>query len=193
VLVLSEVTVSVVLLIGAGLLVRSLFRLENVNPGFQAANVLTTRIALPGSTYSDGIGAKVTTFWHEAIRSIEAIPGVESAAVTSELPLSGLNNPTPRTATAPGGEPHHVFLRSVSPGYWNVMRIPLRAGRFLSPDDIRTAQRVVVINEQFRKNVFGDRDPIGQRLTFDFQERQETEFYQAIVVGVTGNVRHSSL
>jgi predicted permease len=193
ILVVSEVTVSVVLLIGAGLLVRSLIRLESVNPGFQANNVLSTRIALPGSKYSDGIGAKVTTFWHDAIRNIEAIPGVESAAVTSELPLSGLNNPTPRTATAPGGVPHHVYLRSVSPGYWNVMRIPLRSGRFLSQDDRRTTQRVVVINEQFRKEVFGNQDPIGQRLTFDFQERMETEYYHAVVVGVTADVRHTSL
>jgi putative ABC transport system permease protein len=193
ILVVSEVALSTVLLIGAGLLVRSLIRLENVNPGFQPTNVLTTRIALPGSKYSDGIGEKVTTFWHGAIHNMETIPGVERAAVTSELPLSGLNNPTPRTATAPGGEPHHVYLRSVSPSYWDVMRIPLRAGRFLSPEDRRTTQRVVVINEQFRRDVFGDRDPIGQRLTFDFQERMETAYYQAIVVGVAGDVRHTSL
>ena len=73
------------------------------------------------------------------------------------------------------------------------MRIPLRAGRFFKPDDRRTAQRVVIINDQFRKDVFGDRDPIGQRLTFDFQERMETEYYQAVVVGVTGDVHHTSL
>jgi len=187
ILVVSEVAVSVVLLIGAGLLLRSLIRLQNVYPGFEAVHVVTTRIALPGARYSDGIGAKSTTFWHEAIRRIEAIP-VEGVALTSELPLSGINNPTPRTAAASGGEPHHVYLRSVSPGYWNVMRIPLRSGRFLNPDDRRTGQRVVVINERFRKDVFGERDPIGQKLTFDFQERQETEYYQAIVVGVTGDV-----
>jgi predicted permease len=193
VLVVSEVTVSVVLSIGAGLLVRSLVELENVNPGFQATNLLTTRIALPGSKYSDGTGTKVTAFWREAILRVEAIPGVESAAVTSELPLSGLNNPTPRMATTPGGKSHLLYLRSVSPSYWNVMRIPLRGGRFLSPDDRKSAPRVVVINEQLRKDVFGDQDPIGQRLIFDFQERQETENYQAVVVGVVGDVRHTSL
>lgn len=193
VLVVSEVAVSVVLLIGAGLLVRSLIRLENVNPGFQASNILTTRIALPGSKYSDGTGTKVTAFWREAIRRVESIPGVENAAVTSELPLSGLNNPTPRMATTPGGKSHLLYLRSVSSGYWNAMRIPLRAGRLLSPDDRRNTPRVVVINEQFRKDVFGDRDPIGQRLTFDFQERLETENYQAVIVGVAGDVRHTSL
>jgi putative ABC transport system permease protein len=193
ILVVSEVALSAVLLTGAGLLVQSLIRLENVNPGFEPTNVLTTRIALPGSKYSDGIGVKVTNFWHNAIHNIESIPGVESAALTSELPLSGLNNPTPRMATAPGGELRHVYLRSVSPDYWNVMRIPLRAGRVFNVDDRRTTHRVVVINEQLRRDVFGDRDPIGQRLTFDFQERQETENYQAIVIGVTGDVHHTSL
>jgi putative ABC transport system permease protein len=194
ILIVAQVAVSAVLLIGAGLLLRSLVGLESVNPGFQPSNLVTTRIALPGSKYGDGgIGIKVTTFWHEALGRIDDIPGVESAALTSELPLSGLNNPSPRTATAPGGEPHHVYLRSVSPGYWNVMRIPLLAGRLLSTNDLRTTQRVVVINQQFRRDVFGDRDPIGQRLTFDFQQGLETENYQAIVVGVTGDVRHTSL
>ena len=186
-------TISVVLLIGAGLLVRSLIRLENVNPGFQPTNILTTRIALPGSKYEDGTGTKLTAFWREAIRRVEAIPGVESAAVTSELPLSGLNNPTPRMAATPGGRPHLVYLRSVSPDYWKVMRIPLRAGRLLSQDDRKSTPRIVVISDQFRKDVFGDQDPIGQRLTFDFQERMDTENYQAVVVGVVGDVRHTSL
>jgi predicted permease len=193
VLVVSQVTISVVLLIGAGLLIRSLIRLENVNPGFQATNVVSTRIALAGSKYSDGTGTKVTSFWHEAVRRIEAIPGVESAAVTSELPLSGLNNPTPRIATTTERKSQLLYLRSVSPNYWKVMRIPLRAGRLLSPDDRKSAPRVVVINEQFRKDVFGDLDPIGQKLTFDFQERFETENYEAVVVGVAGDVRHTSL
>jgi putative ABC transport system permease protein len=135
----------------------------------------------------------VTAFWREAILRVAAIPGVESAAVTSELPLGGLNNPTPRMATTPGGKSHLLYLRSVSPSYWTVMRIPLRAGRFLSPEDRKSMPRVVVINEQFRKDVFGDQDPIGQRLIFDFQERQETENYQAVIVGVAGDVRHTSL
>ena len=193
VLVVSQVTISVVLLIGAGLLIRSLIRLENVNPGFQATNIITTRIALPGSKYSDGMGTKVTAFWHEAVRRIETIPGVESAAVTSELPLSGLNNPTPRMATTAESKSQLLYLRSVSADYWKVMRIPLRAGRLLSQDDRKSAPRVVVINQQFRKDMFGDRDPIGQRLTFDFQERFEKEDYQAVIVGVAGDVRHTSL
>jgi predicted permease len=193
VLVVAEVAISVVLLIGAGLLIRSLFRLENVDPGFQTANVLTTRIALPGSKYSDGTGAKMTAFWRDAVKRIEAIPGVDCAALTSELPLSGLNNPTPRMATTSEGKSHLLYLRSVSPNYPNVMRIPMRAGRFLSQDDRNAGPRVVVINEQFRKDLFGDRDPIGQRLTFDFHERQETGNYQAVIVGVVGDIRHTSL
>ena len=193
VLIVSEVAVAVPLLIGAGLLIRSLVRLESVNPGFQPENILTTRIALPGSKYSDATGAKVAAFWREAVLRIEAIPGVESAAVTSELPLSGLNNPTPRMATAAAANSQLLYLRSVSPNYWNVMRIPLREGRLLSAEDRRTAPRVIVISERFRRDVFGDQDPIGQKVTFDFQERAEKENYQAIVVGVVGDVRHTGL
>src|SRR5262249_28455669 len=126
-------------------------------------------------------------------RRIEAIPAVEGAALTSGLPLSGVNKPTPRTATAPGGPTYHVYLRSVTPRYWSEMGIPLPAGRFLTPGDQRTSQRVVVINERFRRAVFGDQDPIGQRLVFDFKERQETDNYQAVVVGIAGDVRHTSL
>jgi putative ABC transport system permease protein len=188
-----EVTISVVLLIGAGLLLRSLIRLESVNPGFQAANILTTRVALPGSKYSDGTGTKATAFWREAVSRIENIPGVESAAAISELPLSGLNNQTPRMAITTAGKSQLLYLRSVSTNYWNVMRIPLRAGRLLLESDRKSTPRVVLINEQFRKDVFGDQDPIGKRLTFDFQERFEKENYQAVVVGVVGDVRHTSL
>ena len=193
ILVVAELALSVVLVIGAGLLIRSLVRLERVNPGFQTANVLTTRIALPGSKYSDGTGAKVAAFWREAINRIGAIPGVESAGATSELPLSGLNNPTPRMATTAEGRSQLLYLRSVSPRYWDVMRVPLRGGRLLNQDDRKSTPRVVVINEQFRKDVFGNRDPIGRKLTFDFQERSEKDNYQAVVVGVVGDIRHTSL
>jgi len=73
------------------------------------------------------------------------------------------------------------------------MRIPLRSGRLLNHDDRKSAPRVVVINEQFRKDVFGSQDPIGQKLTFDFRERLEKDNYQAVVVGVVGDVRHTNL
>jgi putative ABC transport system permease protein len=193
VLVLAEVTISVVLVLGAGLVIRTLLRLENTNPGFQTTNILTTRLALPGAKYSDGTGDKLTTFWFTATERIETIPGVASAALTSELPLGGMNNPTPKTVTTDEGTPYLLYLRSVSPNYMNAMQIPLREGRMFSRDDRRDTPRVVVINEQFQREVFGDRDPVGQKLTFNFQERAEKENYQAVIIGVIGNIRHSSL
>jgi putative ABC transport system permease protein len=193
VLVLAEVTISVVLVLGAGLVIRTLVRLENTNPGFQTTSILTTRLALPPAKYNDDTGDKLTTFWYTATERIEAIPGVASAAITSELPLGGMNNPTPKTATTTDGKPYVLYLRSVSPNYVNVMQIPLREGRMFSRDDRWDTPRVVVINEQFRQEVFGDRNPVGQRLTFNFQERAEPSNYQAVIIGVIGNVRHSSL
>jgi putative ABC transport system permease protein len=193
VLVLAEVTISVVLVRGAGLVIRTLLRLENTNPGFQTTGILTTRLALPPAKYNDDTGDKLTTFWYTATERIEAIPGVANAAITSELPLGGMNNPTPKTATTTDGKPYVLYLRSVSPNYVNVMQIPLREGRMFSRDDRWDTPRVVVINEQFRQEVFGDGNPVGQRLTFNFQERAEPSNYQAVIIGVIGNVRHSSL
>jgi putative ABC transport system permease protein len=118
---------------------------------------------------------------------------VAGAALTSELPLGGMNNPTPKTVTTAEGTPYLLYLRSVSPNYVNAMQIPLREGRMFSRDDRRDTPRVVVINEQFQREVFADRDPIGQKLIFNFQERAEKENYQAVIIGVIGNIRHSSL
>src|SRR5262249_31186358 len=170
-----------------------LLRLQSVNPGFGTASVLTTRLALPSSKYSDGTGARLSAFWREAIDRVQALPGVSGAALTSELPLSGLNNPSPRVATTTDGKSHLLYLRSVSPKYWNVMQIPLVLGRFLTAPDRRNMPRVVVINEQFQRDAFGDQNPIGQHLTFNFKERFEKEDYQAVVVGVAGSVHHTSL
>ena len=192
-LVLVEVAVSVMLLIGAGLLGRSLLHLERVDPGFAPQHVLTARIAVPPGKYSDATGERLGQFWRDLIDRVDQIPAVASAALTSELPLGGLNNPSPRTATAPAGRPYLTYLRSVSPAYADAMRIPLRAGRFLSDTDDKQHRRVVVINELFARDVFGNRDPVGQTITFNFRDRADTMDYQAVVVGVVGSIRHVSL
>jgi putative ABC transport system permease protein len=193
-LVISTVAISVVLLIAAGLMIRSLLRLQDVDPGFQTASVLTTRLALPGSKYGgDGTGAKLASFWRDAIQRMEDIPGVSAAAVTSELPLSGLNNPSPRVATTPDARSHLLYLRSVSPGYCDLMNIPLMMGRRFNDSDRKNSPRVVLINEEFQKDAFGDQNSVGQTLTFNFQERLEKQDYQAVIVGVVGSVRHTSL
>lgn len=193
VLVLVEVAVSVILLVGSGLLIRSILNLERVDPGFESHGVLTARLAVPGGKFADPTGDKLSAFWRDFVGRLATLPSVTGAAITSELPLGGLNNPSPRTATTGEGKPYLTFLRSVSPSYAGVMRIPIRSGRFLSANDLRTTQRVVVINDQFEKEVFGGRNPIGQTLTFNFRERRDTVDYQAVVVGVIGSVRHVNL
>src|SRR5262249_17486204 len=105
----------------------------------------------------------------------------------------GLNNPSPRVARTAAGDSYLVSLRSVSSDYTTVMEIPLRAGRFFGPEDRLETPRVAVVSEQFRNDVFGDRNPVGQRLTFNFQNRSERDPCQVVIVGVIGNVRHMSL
>jgi putative ABC transport system permease protein len=192
-LVVMEVAISMILLIASGLLIQSLWHLEQMNPGFRSQDVVATRLAVPTAKYRDATGQKLTAFWDETVRRVEGVPGVAAAALTSELPLGGLNNPSARLATTTEGNSYLLNLRSVSPRYAAVMRIPLLAGRFFSSDDQLQSPRVAVISSEFQKDVFGDLNPIGQWLMFNFQNRQETENYRARIVGVVGGVRHVSL
>jgi len=185
-LIVAEVAFSLVLLIGAGLLVRSLAQLQRVDPGFRTTNLLTTRVALPFAKYNDEY--KLAGFWHQALSNIANLPGVRGEGIVSELPLSGLNNPTPFKANAPSGLSYTTFVRSVSADYLKTMDVPVREGRYLTADDRNGSQPVVVINDVFKREVFGDKSPIGQRLTFQFNAP-----YEAVIVGVVGSVHHTSL
>jgi putative ABC transport system permease protein len=185
-LIVAEIACSLVLLIGAGLLLRSLDRLQRVDPGFRTANLLTTRIALPFAKYNDE--TKLAGFWHQALGNIANISGVEGEGIVSELPLSGLNNPTPFNAIAPSGQGYSTFVRSVSPDYLGIMDVPLREGRYISSEDRNGQPPVVVINDVFKREVFGEASPIGQHLKFQFDGS-----YDAVVIGVVGSVHHTSL
>lgn len=185
-LIVAEIACSLVLLIGAGLLLRSLDGLQRVDPGFRTANLLTTRVALPFAKYNDE--TKLAGFWHQALGNIANISGVQGEGIVSELPLSGLNNPTPFKATAPSGQGYSTFVRSVSPDYLKIMDIPLREGRYISSEDRNGQPPVVVINDVFKREVFGDTSAIGQHLKFQFDGS-----YEAVVIGVVGSVHHTSL
>jgi putative ABC transport system permease protein len=186
-LIVAEIALSLVLLIGAGLLLRSLSQLQQVDPGFRTTNILTTRVALPFAKYNDE--NKLANFWHEALTNIANLPGVEGEGIVSELPLSGLNNPTPFKAKAPSGLSYSTYVRSVSSDYLKVMDVPLREGRYLTAEDRRDLPKVIVINDVFKHDVFGDSSPIGKTLTFQFDGPP----YEATVVGVVGSVHHTSL
>lgn len=185
-LIVAEVALTMALTVGSGLLIRSLLQLQRVDPGFRTSYMLITRITLPFNKYSTN--EKLAAFWRELMPKLEALPGVESAAASSEVPLSGLNNPTPFKAVTPDQREYATFMRSVTPNYLPTMGVPLLAGRQLSGTDKEGTPVVIIINEAFKRDVFGAESPIGKELQFPVNT-----FKKATVVGVVGNVHHTSL
>ncbi|MGZ6126297.1 MAG: ABC transporter permease, partial [Myxococcales bacterium] len=162
-LIVAEVALSMVLLIGAGLLLRSFGRLTGINPGFQPDHVLTAGIALPSSRYPDG--ASIQKLTDELRRRAMELPGVTAAAVADGVPLLG----APETSFAfEGREPAdrskepEANLYAVTPGYLEVMRIPLLHGRFFAEAD--RDRNVIVIDETMARRYFSNEDPVGHRM-----------------------------
>ena len=191
-LVMSEVAVSLVLLIGAGLLVNSFLRLRNVDPGFRADNLLTMKFVLPQPKYEEF--ERRNAFYTDLIRRVESLPGVKSAAVTTNLPLYRQGNsigisiegqPPP----APGKE-NIVVTRIISPKYFDTMSIPLLSGRAFTDQDMATTPRVVVISETMARRYWPGEDPIGKRIGAGRIQRPE-DLTQ--VVGVVKDVRQFEL
>jgi putative ABC transport system permease protein len=187
VLVVSELALSVMLLIGAGLLMKSFWQLRRVDPGFNAANVLGMRISVPESHYA-GFRERAVLY-QEMLDRIQALPGVECAAATNDLPFSGS-----RTSTSfdidglppVPGESRDSDYRTVSSAYFSVMRIPLLQGRaFTEADNRRETPRVAIINDALVRRYWRRANPVGQRLTMN------GDIYE--VVGVVGNVKHDNL
>jgi len=168
------------------LLIRSLVQLQKVDPGFKTDHLITTRIALPANKYTPR--ARLSVFWRELIEKLESVPGVESAAAASTLPLGGLGNITPFKAVTPNQQEYLFSSNNVSANYLPTMRVPLLAGRHFSPSDREGTPVVILINEVFKRDVFGAEDPIGKELEFPVNT-----FKKATVIGVVGNVHHTSL
>jgi len=194
VLVVTEIALALVLLTGAGLLWRSIHRLFGVAPGFDASNVLSMQVDASGHRY--GPDSARYQFFQQAGDAVRRVPGVTAAAFTSQLPLSGdfetygvqfeaHPDPTPDDAPA-------AFRYVVTPGYFQAMRIPLRRGRFFDARDDRNAPEAVIINESYARRVFGDRDPIGQRVRAG-PEIGSTARPWDVIVGVVGDVKQASL
>jgi putative ABC transport system permease protein len=166
VLVVAEVAVSLVLLIGAGLLINSFLRLRSVDPGFRADNLLTMRIVLPELKYPDQ--ARRAAFYAEALRRIEALPGVESAAVTNWIPLvrqGDSNSFTVEGQPDPGpGRSPSVATRVVSPRYFDTMGIQLLRGRQFGEQDRADSPPVVIVSEAMARRSWPGEDPVGKRM-----------------------------
>lgn len=192
-LVVSEVALAVVLLIGAGLLLRSIRSLLAVNVGFDPSHVLTMQVQESGHRFqqdsASGDSARYE-FFAEALGAIQQVPGVTAAAFTSQLPLGGdLDGYGVHFENDPNANATGSALRyAVTPSYFATMRIPLLRGRLLGAEDRAGAPRAAVINESFAKRAFPHRDPIGKR--FDFGP-SDGRLYT--IVGVVGDVKQSSL
>ncbi len=190
VLVVAEVSLTLVLLIGAGLLLRSMDHLLAVDPGFDGSDVVTMQVQTSGARYADD-GA-THRFFAEALRAVRGVPGVETAAVTSQLPLSGEADEYGVHAESNGElEPEaggNVLRYAVSPGYFSALGIPLRQGRTLEAGDDADAPPVAVVSASMARRRFPGRDPVGQRIHIG---RTDLPWYT--IVGVVGDVKQVSL
>ncbi len=190
-LVIAEVAVSLVLLIGAGLLINSFLRLRNVDPGFRAENLLTMRVALPRSKYPDH--AHRAAFYTEMLRRVEALPGVKSAAMTSPLPLiynGDSMGVTIEGRPMPTGQEPDVVTRVVSSHYLRSMSIRLLQGRELGDQDRADTMPVAVINETMARRFWPGEDPIGKRLAPGSAVEHDDWI---TIVGIVNDVRQFEL
>jgi putative ABC transport system permease protein len=189
--VVGEIALAVVLLVGAGLMIRSFGALRNVNPGFDARNVLTARVTVPTRRYDTD--AKRITFFANLTARLSAIPGVESAGAVSYLPLAGPGAGTGftivgRPAPLPGQGPV-TDVSVCDNGYFQSLKIPLLRGRIFAEREMREKSNVVVINETLANRYFPDEDPIGKSLVVAMTSPNvPTE-----IIGVVGDLRFSDL
>jgi putative ABC transport system permease protein len=182
-LVAAEIALSLLLLVGAGLLIKSLWLLGRVNPGFNPKSVLGVRMSLPESKYPNGLGRAAV--FKRVIERLAVIPGVESVAGVNDLPFSGS-----RTSSSfdiegvPPGSPdeaRQADRRDISPGYFRAMRIPLLKGRWFTDGDTAGAPPVAIINDDLARRYWPGRDPIDQRLKLYGKDWE--------IVGVVGSVK----
>jgi predicted permease len=188
-LVILETAVAVMLLVGAGLFIRSLVRLQSTNPGFDSNNVVTMRIDLPRAKYDKPESR--SRFWEQFQSRVGAMPGVEAVGLISELPLSGQPNDMPYTVEGrAAGSPNQEFdndFRRVNQDYFRALRIPFLRGRNFTPQEVREGAKILVISESLAQQTFPNEEPLGKRLVLAMGN-QSFE-----IVGIVGDIRHGSL
>ncbi len=193
ILVATEVAVAVVLLVGAGLLIRSLQRLVDVDPGFEPRGALTAQLELPGARYAEDQDRAL--FYRRLFDDLGALPGVEEAGGVVPMPLTGSGfiltfyvegTPMPEPNKFPNAN-----IRVINEDYFEAMKIPLLSGRGIERRDGFDAPWVVVINESTATKFFPGQNPLDQRITFDDPEDEDARWMT--VVGVVGDVHHEEL
>jgi putative ABC transport system permease protein len=191
-LVVSEVALSLILLVGAGLLIRSFLALQSVDPGFNSANILTMRLNLSGPKAKSGTQA--IAFQSQLLERIKALPGVQSAATRSFVPIT---NDWALLSFAIAGRPLDsanrpiAYYNAISPEYFSTMRIPLVSGREFNPQDVRDKQNVAIVNSTLARRYFPNEDPLGKRITLDDQDLAPDSW--TTIVGVVGDTKPKSL
>ena len=189
-LVVCEVALSLVLLIGAGLMVRSLWELRSVRPGFDPSNVLTMGISVPGDKFPSPSGQ--INFFQEVLQRVRALPGIDSAGVIDDLPLGDSGSHQPFSIEGrpvlPMSEQPEVDVRLISPGYLRAMHVPVIRGRDLSDSDAAGRPGAALISESLAKRFWPNEDPLGKHITLTF--------FPGVVrtiVGIVGDVKLDSL
>jgi len=190
-LVVSEVALALVLLVGAGLLLRSLEHLFAIDRGFDSAHLLTMQVQESGRRFNeDSVRAR---FYMQALEAVRQVPGVTAAAFTSQLPLSGdFAVYNMQLESHPDDNSEGLLQYAVSPGYFDTMSIPLRGGRLLDERDRAGAPTAVLISESFAKRKFPRQTPIGQRVRLGAAVGHADSPW-ATIVGVVGDVKQTSL
>jgi len=191
-LVIAEVALALVLLIGAGLFIRSFQKVQEIKPGFDAGNVLLVRLALPPNNYPDG--AAITRFTEQAGQRLATLPGVQALGVVDIPPLSGMTtsvefNVAGRPPATREQTPRAQY-RIATPGYFRALGIPLIAGREFSERDTAAAPPVLLINQQIAQRYFADRNPVGEHLTIGDNNQGPRTLE---ILGVVGDVKQMGL
>jgi len=188
-LVMAEVALSLVLLVGAGLLLVSFRHLVDVSPGFQVRDMVTMRVTLPQAKYGDA--PRVTQFYEALLARVRQLPGVESAGAVTLLPFGSGDRRAffqIEGRTDASSIPVRAHPRNVSAGYLATLRIPLVRGRFFTERDAAGAPDVVIINETTARRFWPGEDPIGRRIAFDLTPPRWLQ-----IVGVVGDIKHDRL
>jgi putative ABC transport system permease protein len=188
-LVISEVALSLMLLVSAGLLLRSFLQLVKTNPGFDSENLMTMNLVLPSAKYKEP--PQRVAFYSDLVKRVEALPGVSSAALVNHLPLGGSNSSTSILIEGlpepPPGQEFEARYRVCTPNYFQTMGIPVLRGRAFTDQDRDGAQLAVIVNETFARKYWPDADPVGKRMR-GTGLLAENPWMQ--VVGVVQDVKH---
>jgi putative ABC transport system permease protein len=189
--VVAEIALASVLLVGAGLLLRSFAALRGVNPGFDAHNVLTARVTVPSTRYRTD--ADRVRFFQRAVNELRGLPGVQAVGAISFLPLAGLGAATRFTIEGqpppPPGQDFVTDVRVCDDGYFDALRVRLVRGRLFTDREMRENAQVVVVNEAMARRYFAGEDPIGKRVMINMTD----PIVPTAIVGIVGDVKYADL